>query len=507
RYITHLQAPGWNVIGGGEPILPGVSIGHNEYGAWGLTIFDTDIEDLYVYKINPSNKNQYWHHGKWVTMKSIKDTIPVKDRKPQVVLYQYTIHGPVTFIDTLRHLAYAVRCAWLEPGCAPYLASLRMDQARNWNEFKQACRYAYIPAENMVWADKQGNIGWQAVGIAPVRNNHSGIVPVMDEIKNEWAGYLPILNRPSRFNPKEGFIATANENLIPKNYPYMNSTGYSWADPYRGARIREVLKEKNAFGILDFESLQTDYLSLPARKIVPMINELNLKDSSLETYQKALTSWNQFLNAGSGIAGLYILIERSLTEKLLKINLPENYDDRKDNDVPITYLSLDWMIRYLDSVSNKKDILLYAFKLAAKKMQSMYGVQINEWKYGDTSKFKHVYIQHALSTLASETSRQKINTQHVIRGGNGNTVGSTGDNVNQASGASFRIIVDCADWDKTVAINTPGQSGDPDSKHYKDLFDIWSKDKYFPLYFSKKNINTITDKIYMLNPVKQRHLH
>lgn len=506
RYITHLQAPGWNVIGGGEPILPGVSIGHNEYGAWGLTIFETDIEDLYVYKINPLNKNQYWHRGRWVTMKSIKDTIPIKDHKPQVVSYQYTIHGPVTFIDTIRHLAYAVRCAWLKPGCAPYLASLRMDQARNWNEFKQACKYAYVPAENMVWADKQGNIGWQTVGITPIRNNHSGMVPVVDDMKNEWAGFLPILKRPSQFNPQEGFIATANENLIPNNYPYMNSVGYSWSDPFRGARIREALNEKNASGISDFKSLQTDYQSLPARKIVPMIAKLSVKDSGL-TYQKSLSSWNQVLSAESGMAGLYILIERSLTAQLLKITLPENYDDRKDNDVPITDLSMDWMIRYLDTVSNKNDILLYAFKLATQKMQSKYGANVKEWKYGDTSKFKHVYIQHALSTIVNETSKQKINTQHVIRGGNGNTVGSTSDNDNQTSGASFRIIVDCSDWDKTEAINTPGQSGDPDSKHYKDLFDIWSKDKYFPLYYSKKKINTVTDKIYELIPVKPTQLH
>jgi penicillin G amidase len=191
----------------------------------------------------------------------------------------------------------------------------------------------------------------------------------------------------------------------------------------------------------------------------------------------------------------------------LKAGLPENYDDLKDNDVSITNLSVDWMIRYLDAASNKKDILLAVFKQATQKMQSLYGNNMDDWKYGDTAKFKHVFIPHVFSSIVKESVRRKINTPNVTRGGNGNTVGSTGDNDNQASGASFRIVMDCSDWDKTEAINTPGQSGDPESKYYKDLFELWSKDKYFPLYYSKKKINEVTDKILVMNPAKSNNQH
>ncbi|HNR08266.1 MAG TPA: penicillin acylase family protein [Saprospiraceae bacterium] len=247
RYIVHLKAPGWNVIGGGEPILPGVSIGHNEHGAWGLTIFQTDMEDLYVYRIDPQNRNRYKHHGQWLMFKTIADTVRVKGHSPVKIEHRYSVHGPVVFVDTLRNLAYAVRCAWLETGAAPYLASLRMNQARSWAEFRQACAYSFVPAENMVWADRKGNIGWQAVGLAPVRKNHSGMVPVIDHVTHEWSGYQPVLERPGAFNPREGFIATANENLTPPAYPYMQSIGYNWADPYRGMRIREVLQGAGDF--------------------------------------------------------------------------------------------------------------------------------------------------------------------------------------------------------------------------------------------------------------------
>lgn len=165
RYWAHLVGPGWNVIGGGEPEIPGISIGHNEYGAWGLTVFNTDGEDLYVYKVNPDNPNQYLYQGMWENMRIIEEVINVKGADPITVELKYTRHGPVTFEDREKNLAYAVRPAWMEFGGAPYLASLRMDQARNWKEFREASNYSNIPGENMIWADRDGNIGWQAVGI------------------------------------------------------------------------------------------------------------------------------------------------------------------------------------------------------------------------------------------------------------------------------------------------------------------------------------------------------
>ena len=169
RYWSHLVAPGWNVIGGGEPMLPGVSIGHNEVGAWGLTIFGTDGEDLYVYETNPANANQIRYRGAWEDMRIVKDTIAVKGEAPVAVELKYTRHGPVLYEDAAHHRAYALRAAWMETGSAPYLASLRMDQAKSWEEFRDACSYSRIPAENMVWADMSGTIGYQAVAITPIR--------------------------------------------------------------------------------------------------------------------------------------------------------------------------------------------------------------------------------------------------------------------------------------------------------------------------------------------------
>ncbi len=155
RYIVHLSAPGWNVIGAGEPTIPGVSIGHNEHGAWGITVFDTDDEDMYVYELNPDNLNQYRYRNEWKQMSSIHDTIIVKGQQPVPVVLQYTSHGPVTYIDSVNHKAYAVKAGWLEAGGAPYLSALRIDQADSWESFRDACSHSNIPALNMVWADKK----------------------------------------------------------------------------------------------------------------------------------------------------------------------------------------------------------------------------------------------------------------------------------------------------------------------------------------------------------------
>ena len=204
RYMAHLVAPGWNVIGGGEPEIPGISIGHNGVGAWGLTVFRTDAEDLYVYDLNPNNYLQYMHKGKWRNFEIVNESIAVKDKDNVNVELFYSVHGPVTFIDEKRNKAYAVKNGWSEVGGSPYLASLRMDQAKNWEEYREACNYFNIPGENMVWADKYGDIGWQAVGIAPIRKTHSGLVPVSGNGNFEWKDYIDIVEKPNIFNPEKG---------------------------------------------------------------------------------------------------------------------------------------------------------------------------------------------------------------------------------------------------------------------------------------------------------------
>ena len=500
RYMSHLVGPGWNVIGGGEPEIPGISIGHNGFGAWGLTVFRTDGEDLYVYKTNPKNKNQYRYKGRWVTMKVISDTIHIKDSESKIVELKYTRHGPVVFEDRDSNTAYAIRSAWMEIGGSPYLASLRMDQAKSWDEFREACNYSHIPGENMIWADRDGNIGWQSVGIAPIRKNWSGLVPVPGDGSYEWSGYLEIKKKPSILNPPSGFFATANSNVTPQNYPYKNAIGWEWSDPSRWARVNEILGNNNRFTMQDMAKLQTDYLSNPARTLVPLLQYLSSASKQTERARKQLLSWDYYMDATSTSAGIYEQWQREIMVEIKKISVPKEASDLF-RSLPMKRV-LDWILspdgRFgNDPLEGRDEFLISTLSNAVKKLSKKFGNDMTKWVYGQ-SDYKHIMLRHQLSSVIKDNIATKLDVGPFPRGGNSNTVNNTGGYNNQFSGASFRILVDTEDWDRTLAMNNPGQSGDPDSPHYNNLFNEWGEDGFFPLFYSRKKIESVTQtKIYM----------
>ena len=484
RYLTHLVAPGWNVIGGGEPEIPGISIGHNGYGAWGLTVFRTDAEDLYVYEINPKNSNQYWHKGEWLDFKEIKETIPVKGNENQEIVLQYSIHGPVTFVDEKRNRAYAVKCGWLEVGGSPYLASLRMNQSQSWEEFREACSYSHIPGENMVWADKDGTIGWQAVGIAPIRNTHSGLVPVLGDGSYEWDGYLPIKEKPHVVNPSSGFFASANQNVTPASYKQWNAIGFSWSDPYRGDRVNSVLsnESKNKFTMQDMMDLQVDYHSLPSEKLIKMIDQTSL-DIAFKKYFDRLLTWNNKLTTASVEAMIYVNWERTIIREFHKKYVPESVQG-------LLTLQLFKIIENLNKLPAKQrdDFLKNTFVTSVKELEAKFGKDLKNWIYGQKD-FKHIKIKHPLQNIVNDSIYNLISFKTYPRGGNAYTPGSSGSNLSQSSGASFRVVIDTKDWDNSKATNSPGQSGDPNSIFYRNLYEDWANDSFFELHYSKQKVN------------------
>ncbi|MCB9278948.1 MAG: penicillin acylase family protein [Lewinellaceae bacterium] len=503
RYMAHLVGPGWNVIGGGEPEIPGISIGHNEYGAWGLTVFSTDAEDLYAYETNPDNPDQYRYRGHWEDMVVIRDTVPVKGQQPVIVNLRYTRHGPVVFQDTDKNQAFAVRCGWLEVGASPYLASLRMDQARTWEEFREACRYSFIPGENMVWADREGHIGWQAVGIAPIRPNFSGLVPVWGNGDYEWDGYLPIKARPHTEDPPAGYIATANENVTPLDYEYKDALGYAWGDPFRGNRLREVLGSGRKHTLEDMAQLQTDYLSLPARALIPMLKAAAFKDPQVEKCRQMLLEWDLQMTPNSIPAGIYHAWEKILTDKVEKLVVPEEFRESASLQMwkTIETLTLPDGRFGKEPVEARNELVATALEEAVASLQKKLGKDMNQWMLGQAG-YKHIRYRHPLSNAVKEDVRNKLEVGPAPRGGNSYTVNVTGSADNQTHGASFRIISDLSDWDRCLSTNTPGQSGDPDSPFYRNLFDIWAKDQYFPLFYSREKVESVEALKLELTPVK-----
>ena len=503
RYWVHLVGPGWNVIGGGEPEIPGVSIGHNEYGAWGLTVFRTDGEDLYVYETDPDNPNRYRYRDGWEEMTVITEEIPVKGQPSHTAEFKYTRHGPVVFEDTRNSVAYAVRAAWLEPGGAPYLASLRMDQARTWEEFVEACNYSNIPGENMIWADREGNIGWQAVGIAPIRRNWSGLVPVPGDGRYEWDGYLPIRAKPSVHNPPEGYFATANNHLTPDDYPHMDAIGYEWSDPYRWARAAEVLGSGRLHSMADMMALQTDYLSIPARTMVPMLLHVGLSpDPGTERARELLLAWDFVLDPGSVAAGIYVAFEARVRANVRNAVVPAA--QRR----VLGGMAMTKVIGRLtapggefgdDPIAGRDAVLLRSLEEAVAALREKLGRDMDGWQYGQPA-YKHATIFHPLSRAAPADLAARLSVGPLPRGGNSYTLNNTGGGDNQTSGASFRLIVDTGDWDRTVGSNTPGQSGDPDSPFYDNLFELWANDRFFPVFYSRERVESVAAERWVLTP-------
>ncbi len=506
RYWVHLVAPGWNVIGGGEPVLPGVSIGHNEHGAWGLTVFGQDNEDLYVYETNPANPNRYRHLGRWEEMTVIREAIPVKGQGDVEVELKYTRHGPVVFEDPDNHVAYAVAAAWLDYGSAPYLASLRMDQATTWEEFVEACNYSRIPSENMVWADRAGNIGYQAVGVSPIRPNHSGLVPVPGDGRYEWDGFLPIKALPSVVNPPKGYFGTANNYTlldVPARYPHWEALHYTWGDQMRAARVEEVLANARHMTVVDNMQLMMDELSVAARNLVKLLRDLPGLDGRADRARRMLLDWDAVLDKESVEAAIYVSWERELRAAVHRTMVPAAARGYIRN--VNTKRLIDWLTapdgRFGDDPLAGRDALLRDTLTAALHgLRDRFGAaDMTTWKYGG-ERFKHALIRHPMSAAVNADLRRRLDVGPFPRGGYGGTVHNTGGGDNQTSGASFMIIADTANWDNSVGLNTPGQAGDPDSPHYRDLFEVWARDRYFPIFFSRAKIDSVTESTTVLRP-------
>ncbi|HEU0140998.1 MAG TPA: penicillin acylase family protein [Bryobacteraceae bacterium] len=480
RKTVHLVGPGWNAIGAGEPALPGIALGHNEHIAWGFTIAGIDQADLYVEELNPANAGEYRYKGAWRKFDLEEAKITVKGQtSPQVVELKYSIHGPVIHEDRVRNRAYALKWVGAEPGTAGYLASLSMARARSWAEFLESAARFKVPSQNMVYADRDGNIGWQVVGLAPVRKGWHGLFPVPGASgAYEWTGFLPPSELPRLFNPPNHFVATANHNMLPSGYRH--PIGYEFAAPFRHQRVVEMLESGGKFDIGDFERMQQDVVSIPARRFQGVLKKWQPDAGSRAArVHEMLLSWDASLDAESREAMIYEAWIAKLPEAVFGPRLGARVD-------------LVTLLAELEK-EPRSAALENALKAALAGLEKDFGADMDQWTWGraHTLRFQHVLRE------------ERFNRGPMPRPGDGNTVNSTsGPGFRQANGASYRHIADLSDWDRSVMTNTPGESGDPDSPHYADLLEDWSKGKYHPMPFSRAAVEGATTERILLEPVK-----
>jgi penicillin amidase len=489
RYLVHLNAPGWNVIGAGQPWLPGVSFGHNDRVAWGATLFRADVQDLYVEKINPQNPRQYEYQGKWVDFETRTDEIRVKGLgAPQRVELQYTRHGPVILVEIDKHLAFALRSTGAEPGTAAYLGSLGIDQVNNCAEFRRSLKSWKVPGENLICADVDGNIAYQAAALTPVRKNWPGLLPVPGWTgEYEWAGWYGLDDLPHEVNPKSGFVATANHNTLPAGEKRI--INYEWSDPARINRIREVLMSKQKFDIEDFERLQHDSTAWNAGQIVPLFANVRATDPEGEAARKTLVAWDRNVRKDSAAAALYVVLEQKIRDRVFADKVPgalgAEYPSRAGQLlVPlVTAPTAEWF--GANATAARDRLLVDALAAAVKELKEKLGNDIASWKWGN---LHNATFRHALA--GDRDTQQLLNIGPIPRSGYGLTPFATGGRgFEQNSGSSFRDVLDPSNWDRSVATSAPGQSGQPLSPHFDDLAKLWGNEQYFPLSFTRSAVN------------------
>lgn len=486
RYLVHLSAPGFDAVGAGEPALPGISIGHNGRIAFGLTIFAIDQEDLYVYRTNPAAPDEYEYRGRFEPMRVVRERIPVRGAPAAEVTLKFTRHGPVLHEDVARGRAYSLRAAWLEPGGAPYLASLAYMRARDWDGFLAAMNRWGLPAENQVFADTAGHIGWKPGGFAPIRPNWDGLLPVPGDGRYEWAGLRDMDELPVSFDPPEGFVATANQMNLPVGYPH--ALGYEWAPPYRHERIRAVLGGSAKLGLRDSLALQADSVSLPARRLKALVGALPSRPEA-----DLLRVWDGSLGTESAGAALFEVwltrhLRPAVVARVLATAAAREAVGDGDLEQVLSLLERPDARLGPDPVAARDGLLLETLAAAAAECEKRLGPDWSTWRWGS---LHHAQLEHPLLPVLPDALAAAAVLGPLPRGGSGATPLATPyrrEDFRQTSGASFRVVLDVGDWDASLAMNAPGQAGDPRSPHFGDLFEPWAADDAFPLLYTRERV-------------------
>ncbi len=496
RTIVHLTGPGIDAIGAGEPALPGISIGHNAFCAFSLTIFPMDQEDLYVYETDPENPDRYRYGDGWEDMRHLTESIAVRGHPPQDVTLKFTRHGPVVHADTETHRAYAIRSLWFEAGSSAYFSSLAYMQAASLEEYERALHGWSTPSVNHVYADRDGNIAWFAAGRAPVRPNWDGLLPVPGDGRYEWNGFVPFTDLPRAINPERGFVATANEMNLPPDYPYADKKlGFEWAERSRTTRIHEVLDAQPVHTLADSMALQTDDVSIPGRRLKALLAALT-GSGDTEIGLTLLAHWDEHLARDSAGAAL----QEIWWSKHLKPAIFDLLVTDPDVRALMAPGDVETLLALLETpderLPDRDAMLLTTLAAAVVDCRLRMGQDTTTWTWGQ---LHHGFFEHPLNDIVPDMK----NVGPLPKGGSSSTPMNAGYRMSDfrvTTGASFRMVCDVGDWDASRCINAPGQSGDPRSPHYDDLAPLWAAGDYVPLLYSRAAVDAAAELVIRLVP-------
>ncbi len=442
RYFVHLVAPGWNVIGGGEPPFLGVDAGSNARMAWGFTFAGTDMVDVYVEELHPDDPNLVrWRDG-WEPLRIIEEQIPVKGREPEPVVLKFSRHGPVFHEDLQNRVAYAVRSVVQAPGTAAYKGSFQLAQADSCADFFERAMHWLVPTHSLVCGDADGNIALQVTGLTPDRDGWNGRLPVPGNGDYEWQGFREDL--PREFNPERGYVATANNNVHPPGYEgrpvfYHSSRG---VETSRIARLHQILGAGEVLSVDDHKRIQHDARLLAAERDIPAFQGWTSADPDVEWARGLIAAWDGTVSRESTAGALWVRWNAEADARV------------RDPEMP---------------TSERRALIEQGLVAAIERLTAELGPDRAEWRHG---RVHASALPHMLAPA--------FDLPAVERPGGFGAVNATG--------ANFRRIIDLADPDRSVASNAPGQSAQPGSPFYGNLAENLGNGEYFPLLYTREAV-------------------
>ncbi len=492
----------YDVVGFSFPGAPGVIIGHNRHIAWGVTNLDPDTQDLYVLEIAPDHPNQYLYEGEWLDMNVIRETIRVAGGEPITLEVRMTHFGPVVTdreaIDAGK-APMALRWTTLEGGDL-LRAILELDRAANWREFRAALRYWTWPGQNFVYADVEGNIGYQATGRIPVRaEGHTGLLPAPGNTDDcEWQGFIPFDELPSALNPERGYIVTANNAVIGPDYPYPISL--EWDYGYRAVRVAALIEATEKHTIESFAAIHGDNQTPLADALIAALGALDFNDATLTDAVAWLGAWDGQADADSPHAALFMSFWARLVADTYADELGDIPDGDSQQVYSISLLLTDpdnpwWDDQKTAEVERRDDILRRAFAEGRATVVEALGENRDAWRWGALHTARFVNWGPGQSGIG--IIEGIFNRGPVEVGGSSSAVNAAGWDAGDPFGVTslpaMRMIVDLSGFANSRSMHTTGQSGHPSSAHYADMIDSWRNVQYHPMHFDDEAVRAAAE--------------
>ena len=474
-YLIHLQAPGMDVSGVSLPGAPAVIVGHNRRIAWGVTNLHFDVQDLYIEDLDPRT-GRYLYRGQWEQARQEREIIPVKGAPAVEMPLWVTRHGPVIIDNAHEHLA--LRWAAAEPGSFQFPFP-EINRAANWQEFSAALARFPGPAQNFVYADVDGNIGYHATGRLPIRKGYTGVVPVDGSSgENEWQGFSPFAELPAFYNPPEGIIVTANQNPFPADYPY--AVNGNFASQYRSRQIRDLLTARNGWRAEDMLTVQKDVYSAFSQRYaeatVAAYDRHKAQHAALDGAIQLLRGWNGQMDKDAAAPLIATLAYEHLKTHVAESASPAVGRRYKYQMAPAVIETL-LRTRPPGWFADWDETILQSLAEGLEDGRRTQGHDPAHWVYG---KYEPLLLANPVGRHLPLVAGL-FDIGPVPMSGSPTTV----KQYNGVLGPSMRLDADLSDWDHSWLEGTTGQSGQVLSGHYKDQWESYYYARSFPMQFGK----------------------